>query len=452
MDATTTDEPDTTGPAPESVTLLLGAFDEHGTTRARFNDRSVEVEHGIPGETVEATITGRARLRGHIVEVIEPSPDRIMPPCVYFRDWRCGGCQWQQISYPGQIERKLALVDAAMRQSGLDVMVTDSYALDDPWRYRTTASISLGRSAGFRRHGSLAIVPLRDCPISHPAIGTLMDALNDLLETHALPDFRGRARLDVRVVGGAEACLEILVRPDRDRRPEEASLLLLTGALRDMDAVSGVSLQIRGGSHRVLSGAGFGTVEVAGKNVVTSATSFFQTNIRLMPDLIARLRELAEPLAGKRVADVYAGVGVFGLFLAAEARKVVVIEDGADAIEAGRRTASEWGLTNATFVNGSAEDNLERLMDLDVVILDPPRAGLSEAVLQFLMTGGPPLVLYVSCLARSLAHDLAVLVPAGYLVEALELFDFYPQTYHVELLAVLRREQPSHEDIAGQQV
>ncbi len=163
-----------------SLTLRLHRFDDHGTTRAGYRGRWVEVEHGIPGETVVVELTGSQRRRARIVEVLESAPDRVEPPCEYFRDWACGGCQWQHISYEGQLARKREQVDAAMQASGLDLVVGKVHALDDPWRYRSTAGIALGRSAGFRRHGSLAIVPIRDCPISHPLIGRLMAQLNDM--------------------------------------------------------------------------------------------------------------------------------------------------------------------------------------------------------------------------------------------------------------------------------
>jgi 23S rRNA (uracil1939-C5)-methyltransferase len=136
---------------------------------------------------------------------------------------------------------------------------------------------------------------------------------------------------------------------------------------------------------------------------------------------------------------VYAGVGLFGLFLAEGAREVVEIEADPRANEAARITASRWDLSNVSFVTSSAEEALASASRYDLVIVDPPRAGLAPAVTQALVERAPQLLLYVSCLPQSLARDLGPLTQAGYRVDHLELFDFYPQTYHVELLAVLRR-------------
>jgi 23S rRNA (uracil1939-C5)-methyltransferase len=152
------------------------------------------------------------------------------------------------------------------------------------------------------------------------------------------------------------------------------------------------------------------------------------------------MREEARLRPGLRVADLYGGVGVFGLFLGAEAAQVTIVETDALAVEAARRTASEWGLTNVRFQLCRAGDALAGEDRYDVVIVDPPRAGLDLEVLNALSKARPPRLLYVSCLAESLARDLKILGGAGYVADKLELFDFYPQTYHVELLAVARHE------------
>lgn len=427
-------------PIEEPVQLRLGGFDAHGTTRARIGRKWFEVEHGIPGEVVAATVSGGRRPQGHIVEVIEPAPDRIDPPCEYFRDWKCGGCQWQQIAYEGQIERKRRAVDAAMAATGLAQRV-DRVFTSPPWRYRSTAGIALGRHAGFRRRASLAIVPIRDCPISHPAIGALMAALNDALAAGHLANFHGRLRLDLRVVreGNGEG-LQVMVRPDTDRRPPREDLDTLVSFLVSLPMVSAVSFTLITGEVETAKGERFGTVEVAGRPVHLASGSFFQTNLHLLPTLIERLREEAGDLTGKRLADVYAGAGLFGLFLSRGTRDVAVIETDPLALEAGERTARDWGVTSVRFLRGRAEDILEGDGPYDVVILDPPRSGLSPDAVRILTEQRPSRLLYVSCLAESLARDLVAFTAAGYAVSGLELFDFYPQTYHVELLAVLTRD------------
>ena len=421
------------------ATLRLGGFDRHGTTRARYGKRWIEVEHGIPGETVRASIVGRKRLHGKILEVLDPAAERVEPPCPYFRDWDCGGCQWQQIAYEGQLRDKRVEIDDAMLAAGLDVTVSATHALrDDPWRYRSTAGIALGKRAGFRRHGSVAIVPIRDCPISHALIGRLMAILNDQLDAGSLPDFHGRVRIEARVAGSVDdPFLQVAVRPDAEAHVSEVDLEALTRALVGVDDVRSVAMVSPDGGLGSVSGELCAPVEVAGRPVTLTAISFFQTNLRLLPELITRLGEASEPLSGKRIADVYGGVGVFGLFLAAAADEVVLIERDPRAVEAAEISARQWGLENFRIVHLDAEEALAGSGPFDVVILDPPRSGLAPTVTSVLLTERPAQILYVSCLAESLARDLRALAD-DYEIEALELFDFYPQTYHVEILAVLR--------------
>jgi 23S rRNA (uracil1939-C5)-methyltransferase len=205
-----------------------------------------------------------------------------------------------------------------------------------------------------------------------------------------------------------------------------------------MQSVAGVVLARPDRPPQVVQGQLFAPAIVHGREMILATPSFFQTNLDLLARLIDRLREEAGPLPGKRVADVYSGVGVFGLFMADEAREVVAIESDPLAVEAGRRTAAAWGMDNIRFVAADAAQALAGDEGFDVVVVDPPRSGLTPLVLDSLARLRPPLILYVSCLAQSLARDARDLAAAGYRLEQLELFDFYPQTYHVELLAVLQ--------------
>jgi 23S rRNA (uracil1939-C5)-methyltransferase len=423
-----------------SELVTLSGFDRHGTTQVRRHGHRIEIEHGIPGEKARVELIGGRRPRGRILEVLEPSPDRVQPPCSYFLEWFCGGCQWQHISFAGQITRKCEEVEKVLAAGGIGLRIDAIHALEEPWRYRSTAGISLGRRAGFRRKGSLAIVPVRDCLISHPLIGRLLASLNDAIDDGSIPDFRGRIRLDARVsepISG-EAALHVVIRPDREQSPAPPDIDRLVNRLTTEGSIASLVIARPHRPPEVVHGDLFVPTSVHGREVMLAAPSFFQTNLDLLARLIDRIREEAHPLQGKRLADVYSGVGVFGLFLALDAEEAVLIESDSLAVEAARRTATAWGLNNVVFVSGRAEDVLPGEGHFDVAVLDPPRTGLSTPVLEALVSDPPPLILYVSCLAQSLSHDLHKLLAVGYAVEKLELFDFYPQTYHVELLVVLR--------------
>jgi 23S rRNA (uracil1939-C5)-methyltransferase len=228
-----------------------------------------------------------------------------------------------------------------------------------------------------------------------------------------------------------------MIRPSEDAAPD-TDLTPLASFLSGLDDVEGVAVEGLNGHVEVVKGELFAPVEVKGKPVYLTAASFFQTNLRLLPELIDRICEESSPLDSKRIADVYGGVGLFGLFLADAGAQVTVIESDPLAIEAGRITAEHWNLSTIEFAAEDVAGGLGDRQD-DVVIVDPPRSGLAPLVIDTLIEEPPDVLLYVSCLPQSLARDLVPLTAAGYRVEHLELFDFYPQTFHCEVLTVLRR-------------
>jgi 23S rRNA (uracil-5-)-methyltransferase RumA len=401
----------------------------------------VVVDRGIPGELVDASFDRRrSPWRGVVTEVEEASPVRVTPQCPYYLQG-CGGCQWQHMEYAGQVETKRALVDRAMDESGMAARVSRVHAMDDPWRYRHTAAIAIGWEAGFRPRGRRGIVEIRDCPISHPLIGMLADRLNDLLRGGRLPNYHTKVWLDCSVVGtrsepSLQVVLQSIVGLTLEDNPELPTVAEEIGRI---DGVSSVSFRHRAGLVEPLVGPLTSTVDVGGVPMRLPAGAFFQTNLEMVPRVQQRMREV---LRGRRIrgaADVYGGIGTFGLPLAGSVERMTIIELDAQAAEAARATAVSWGLENVDVLSAHAERALPALPALDLSIVDPPRSGLGEPVTTALLENGVPLIFYVSCAPGSLARDLAHLEAGGYRVASLEMFDFYPQTYHVESLAILER-------------
>jgi 23S rRNA (uracil1939-C5)-methyltransferase len=180
-------------------------------------------------------------------------------------------------------------------------------------------------------------------------------------------------------------------------------------------------------------------IEVAGRPLWLPAGSFFQTNLQMLELVLSRLRAIVSAQHISRAADLYGGVGTFALHLAEDVDEVHLVELDPLAAGAAVRTAADWGITNLTTVASHAERALPLLEQLDLIVVDPPRSGLGTSVTEAIVRSGAPLVLYLSCAPASLARDLASLVGGGYTLESVDIFDFYPQTYHVESLAVLTR-------------
>jgi 23S rRNA (uracil1939-C5)-methyltransferase len=427
----------------EEANFHLGDVTPDGTTTAVHHDRTIPVERGIPGEDVHATITtlkGRKGwTRATVTDVIAASPHRVVPPCPYFREHDCGGCEWQHITYAHQVDVKRAIVTELMDEAGIRRAPDAVNTLDEPWRYRHSAAIALGKGAGFRKRRRQSVIAIRNCPISHPAISGLLTTLNDWYETGVFPDLRGKVWVEVKVVGTAGAPTVQLViggigGMDLPNRPE---LYPLVDRLATLPDVASVTYKHPSGETRPYHGPAASVVEVGGEPFVLPAGSFFQTNLALVPRLIARIEELTTLGPDDTAADIYCGAGLFTMMLARRAGHVVAIEVDPAAIAAARATAALWGLTNIEFYAKPAEKAMDLLPHLELALVDPPRSGLDQRVLDAIIGKRPRQFVYVSCNPVTLARDLHACIAAGYTLQTLELFDFFPQTSHIESLAYL---------------
>lgn len=425
---------------PIDVEIRLLDWAARGATEGEVNGRLVPIDRGLPHEKVQARIDRVRATRGVVEEVIESSPLRVLPPCPYYRH-DCGGCQWQHVSYDGQLAAKRMMVDKEMQGQGLDCRVERVHGMDEPWRYRRTAAIAIGWEAGFRPRGRRGIVEIHDCLISHPLIGSLADQLNELLRKGALPNYHGKVWLDCTVVGSDDkpALLVLLQGIEGLTLETHPELAEVAHTLRTFENVVSVAYRHRTGEVKALEGEPWSTIEVAGRPMHVAAGSFVQTNLQMLRLVIDRMRHELSDRTVRQAADVYGGIGTFGLALARLAGTMTLIEVDSQAVEAARFTAQQWGLHNIEFITRHAERALPGMTELDLAIVDPPRSGLGTAVIDALISNRVPLIFYVSCAPASLARDLSSLQNNGFFVRALEVFDFYPQTYHVEALAILAK-------------
>lgn len=431
----------------EQVTITLDSMAHGGAALGRLDGRVALIDYAIPGEEVRAEIRGAKKdlLQGSAIEVVRAAPARVEPPCPYFG--ACGGCQWQHIAYDAQVAFKRQVVEEQFRRIGhLDVPVTKTHTAA-PWHYRHSAAIALGHVAGFRARGSRWELRIEHCVISHPLISDLLGQLNALIDAGKIANFRGKHWLEVRVVhpdGDAghpalQAVLKGIAGIEPEGNAEVTTLLREIGAL---EVVRDLAFRRPRGETVVVKGQPHATVVVGDLPYLVPAGSFFQTNLALLPRLLGRVAELAAPFQGGTVADLYCGAGLFALWLARAGWRgaVVGIEIDALAIEAATATASALGLEAITFMARPVGKALAELDELDLVIVDPPRSGLDDKLLRALVERGPRGFIYVSCEPATLARDLGLLVAGGYTVRSVDVFDFFPQTYHVESLAYLTKD------------
>ncbi|MBV8083745.1 MAG: class I SAM-dependent RNA methyltransferase [Chloroflexi bacterium] len=389
---------------------------------------AVFVHGGLAGETAEVEVVERRRnfARARLLTVLDPSPARVEPPCPHFLEG-CGGCQWQHAAYDAQLAFKRdVLLDQLRRLGGIDEPpLLESVPSPLEFGYRDTAEFHVRNGAvGFNREGSHELVDVRSCPL-------ISDSMNGALEVvrAIVPPAPGTIE-SVEIRAGADALLLTLYMQDDPRGYRILGDELAT-AIGGECRVAGVRI----GSDRTrgLHGQPHVYMRLARRQWRLSAQSFFQVNLAVAE----RLCEAVLPFAprGGRVLDLFAGVGVFGLLLADAAADVVAVESSAPAIADAEANRAEAAADNLRVISGEvAPAHVEGRWD--VVVLDPPRAGCPRPVLDVLEASR---IVYVSCDPSTLARDLKVLIARGYGLDSVQPFDMFPQTFHIETLAVLSR-------------
>ncbi len=422
----------------ERIDVQLTRFNSNGTITVQSGGRAVVVEAGIPTEVARISLSGSGkRWRGDVVAILEPAPERAAPRCPVVE--ACGGCEWQHLSHDGQLKHKAAIVRRLLSARRLPTRIDEVVPMPDPWSYRVRAQIALGAEAGFRELRSKRIVRLLGCPVVHPRISWLLDQLNRLLKLNQLPDFGGKMILHAQVVGPTnDRRLQLLlegVDGFRIESPEQVRSTALTlGGLRGIDSVCWSD---GNGQMESIVGDRFSEIEVEDRVFIVPAGSFFQSNLQLLPRLLERVSDLLDLDGTQRIADIYGGIGLLGLSVADQAKSLTVIEIDALATSAGEHTVQLLDLDNVEFVAAPAEEAIFSLPAVDRVIVDPPRTGLDRGVVEALIERGTEIVVYVSCNPATFARDAAQFTRAGYVIDHLSLWDFYPQTVHVETVARL---------------
>lgn len=384
-----------------------------GEGLGRREGQVVLVPFVLPGErvTVAPEPERGGVLRARLAGLAEPVPGRVNPDCPYFT--RCGGCHYQHASYELQLEVKRSILVDTLRRVGKIEAAPGATVVGEPWGYRNRMQFHLARGLiGLREARSHRICPVERCPISSPRINATLTTLREMIRDPRWPRFVRSIEL---FSNETEVQLNVL---DADRPV----------ARRFFDWCA-----------ERIPGAAAGTLDypAAWFTYRVWNRSFFQTNRFLADALAAEALATAE---GERAVDLYAGVGLFTLPLARRCGQVTAIESGAGAVRDLQFNSERAGVP-VRIEHATAEMFLQRLSDSpDFVLADPPRSGLGKEVVRRLAELRPPRLTIVACDPATLARDLAALVAAGYRVERLALVDLFPQTFHIETVAHLRRD------------
>ncbi len=408
--------------------ILRPSSPAHGGAAVARDDGKVWlVNYALPGEVVEAEPRGR---QGGVAvaaatRVLEPSPHRVEPPCPYFG--ACGGCQLQHAAYQHQLELKRQVVEEAWSRAGLRLPPdTAVLGMEDPWRYRIRGEFEAvatphGWRFGFHRLRSHSVLPIDSCLIHDQRIERALPAFAraaDELQLTGLQNLlltvepTGRGLLWRLRFHGREP------RWPRDEFAHRVAELLPDAALLD-DAIS---LEFWNLTFRVRS------------------DTFVQTNYRQMLALYRTALDMLASRPGDRVLDLYAGIGTLSVAMAHETAVVTAIEENPRAVQLGRLNA-RINSARVEYLPGKVETVLRgvRLGQHQAVLMDPPRAGCEPEALAELIRLGPERLVYVSCEPSTHARDLIGLVRGGYRVRRAAIVDMFPQTYHIESVALLER-------------
>jgi 23S rRNA (uracil1939-C5)-methyltransferase len=383
----------------ETLVFQIGEITTGGAGLGRREGRPVFVDGTAPGDTAAARITEEHRdwARADLVEIISPSPDRIKPACPLYGS--CGGCSLQHITYEAQVAAKAGILkDAFIRLGGFtppEPLVFPSA----PWEYRNRMEFhriprpreNKGGLApvGLKARKNTEIIPLSDCPVADPEIRRA------LKEKAVLPP------------------------PHKDR----------------------FTVYARQGLFLSEGGTSRGRVSILDRELNLDAGVFFQSNGAMLEALGEDLRVIAgEADAGLPMADLYCGAGVFAALLGNNFPQVDLVEANKTALALARENVRGQGreffaLRDDEWVKRKSHS---RSKAYGFIIADPPRQGLSPGLARWIAAEGPPLFAYVSCDPATLARDSRILRAGGYTLAALRFYDFYPQTAHIESLAVFK--------------
>jgi 23S rRNA (uracil1939-C5)-methyltransferase len=376
----------------------------------------VFIRGAIPGEVVEASIEQKKKdySIAAVTDVVKPSVFRVEPPCPYFGD--CGGCQLQYASYEKQASMKNHVVLDCLRRIGRIEKDLDVPLLGPQFgtRHRAQFKVSREGAVGFYREGTRDVVPVRNCLL-------MTGEINAALERIAR--FGPAGVKEVHVTHGEDALIALIKGIGFHEDTAQAFI--------DM-GFAGVAFDDK--SHR---GTGHVSFRLGELEYTVSPRSFFQSNWNLNVQVIGLIVERLGDVRGKRILDFYAGGGNFSLPLAAQGAEVVAVEEGADAVKDGERNATVNVLEKVKFVPGKAETARLRGA-FDIVILDPPRPGLTKDAMKRVLEIKPEGIVYVSCNPSTLARDLGKLSD-DYDIASIRMVDMFPNTYHVESVAFLSR-------------
>lgn len=404
----------------ETITIQCEKMVYGGDCLGRLPDgRAVFIPFTLPGEVVEVEILeDKPRYaRAWPIQILEKSKDRIKPRCIHFGE--CGGCQYQNLNYAKQIEVKEAILkDQFQRIAKIDAPpIKPMVSAHDPWNYRNYVQFHLGRDAelGYIHADGEHLVPIKECHLPQPPINTLWPQINLDAETDV-------SRIGIRM--DTYEALMLILEGDDPTAPSFSVDIPISAVYAPRDANLTV---LAGDDHLVYT--------LKGRSFQVSARSFFQVNTAMAEKMIDFLLENLNLQPTSNAIELYSGVGLFSAFIAPQVHSLTAIEISGSACHDFTVNLDEFD--NVSLYEAPVENVVPHLnQEFDVVVMDPPRAGLTPPVHDALSQIKPKQIAYISCDPATLARDTKKILQNGYRLGSITPHDLFPQTSHIETICL----------------
>jgi len=440
-------------------TVTIEGYGEGGMGVARIDGRVVFVHGALRGEKCRVLIlkTLKSVAFAKVLEVLEPSSERMESDCPYFP--RCGGCTYRHIRYEEELRlKKQRVQDNLSRIGGSDVTVEEILGAQDTLRYRNKAQypVSKDGAVGFYRARTHEVIECEHCLLVRPEADAAAEALREYMQSCHVAGYdektgRGLIRhLYVRSNAAGESLICVLVNGDKLPKEDRLVALLRDACPKCTGIVLGTNTKkgnvILGDRYRTLWGSDRLEDTLCGKTFKLSVPSFYQVNRAQAERLYAKTIEFADLTGQETVLDLYCGAGTITLALSDHAKKVLGAEIVPEAIDDARENAARNGVKNAEFFCGDASDVAKKLarenLRPDVITVDPPRKGLAADVVESIAEMQPQRVVYVSCDSATMARDVKRLADLGYTARRACAVDMFPRADHVETVVLLSHKKP----------
>ncbi|WP_133406087.1 23S rRNA (uracil(1939)-C(5))-methyltransferase RlmD [Parashewanella tropica] len=422
------------------MTLTMMQLDHLGAGVAHHQGKVVFTPKALAGETVELQLVEQKKkfAKGKLIKVVTPSPDRTVPECQYYDE--CGGCDLQHLSIDAQRQHKLSTLSQLMEKLAKVTPPKPELISGEAWRYRRRAKLATSYDkeshrlkVGFRKSASRDVIDIAHCKVLPETLDKLIQPVSDVLNK-----LKGVKRLGhIELIQGDTQSFVVIRTPELLSEGDKRAL----GDFAKQHQITLV-LQHKDNHFELIHGDELlPSYQLSDTRLQFTPGSFVQVNTEINQNMVEQAIDWLQPKADERILDLFCGMGNFSLPLAKAGAKVIGVEGVESAVEQAKNNAKDNKLDNLEFYACDLSADLSKqpwLGKIDKLLLDPARAGAFEC-LQWLKKLNPKQVLYVSCDPSSLSRDTKVLLDHGYQLQKLAMIDMFPQTHHIEAMALFSK-------------